>query len=142
MRPIKYRCLNKKTNEITNDIFSINLAHNEVVIWKEIYEEGQSHINYEVLFGFKDEFELMQFTGLYDSKENPIYEGDIIKRTYKDKTFCIFPVELSIYEDDEQYSTYEHCGWNYNGRSLVDALNQIEVIGNIHETPELLETKP
>lgn len=126
MRPIKYRCFNKKTKEITENIWSINLCHNGVVIWKESYEEdGSSTIQYETLFGYKDEFELMQFTGLHDKNRKEIYEGDIIKPKYGNEVYTI--------------NDLLHFGFNYYEYFMSE--ENIEILGNIHENPELLENK-
>lgn len=89
-----------------------------------------------------------QFTGLYDAAGKEIYEGDIIKGTE-------YPFE------DEGNKNYVgvivfdvgDCGWFYDlkrvstrvrGSACGGSLarldpDQIEVIGNIHEDPNLLE---
>ena len=85
---------------------------------------------------------IMQYTGLYDKKHKEVYEGDILdsyggakyivfwnrgeymtKRIGKIPTKNMIPVAKTL-------SPLTH--WN---------LMQFEVIGNIHENPELLERK-
>lgn len=82
-----------------------------------------------------DEFDikLMQFIGLKDKNGNEIYEGDILKyphRGYK-RTFLI-----------EYGRLYNEIGKVVcNGFIVDDDYDNMIVIGNIYENPELLEGK-
>lgn len=79
-----------------------------------------------------------QFTGNRDNNGKEIYEGDIIieklRRARKDGE------RLVICFDD-----FEYDGKNANGAttslSLLVEYHTIEVIGNIHDNPELLKTE-
>ena len=94
-----------------------------------------------------------QFTGLYDCNEKEIYEGDIVEWTffYNDvagnggviysDTIVKGIIEweqggfiLKVTEND-----FENAG-QYGISSLVtDTENDVIVIGNIHDNPELLK---
>lgn len=81
-----------------------------------------------------DEYILEQFTGLHDKNGKEIYDGDILKWLGHevDNGRQIRPERILVISDFIMHS--------YNLRCLTDGLvNTLEVIGNIHENPELLE---
>lgn len=72
----------------------------------------------------EEDFEVMQYTGLKDKNGVEIYEGDILKHRYADAQIVIF---------------LEGGFWPMCGE--INAPNkpeEREVIGNIHENPELI----
>ena len=84
-------------------------------------------------------FILMQYTGLKDKYGKDIYEGDII-RYYEEWTDRTETMEVKWANNPPIWH-----GW-YAGNRLVNILNpklysDVEIIGNIHENPELLEAK-
>ncbi len=89
---------------------------------------------------FENFFDIMQYTGLKDKNGKEIYEGDIV--TYPNKK-CFGVITFGEYEFGD-YDTYQSgCGF------YIDSENTsaqgyfhppiIEIIGNIHENPELLK---
>jgi uncharacterized phage protein (TIGR01671 family) len=92
---------------------------------------------------FPDDAALMQFTGLTDRNGTDIYEGDVVERI------------ISVESRDPQSSYYneykEAVVWDQkdgewdlgSDYSLGDALSHefttVEVIGNIHDNPDLVE---
>ena len=85
--------------------------------------------------------EIMQFTGLRDRDGREIYEGDIIEDHNGigviefDKWACFSVVYKSPID------LIGRAKW-FHDYSLTGERESIEVIGNIYETPELLEAKP
>jgi uncharacterized phage protein (TIGR01671 family) len=81
------------------------------------------------------EIELMQFTGLIDKNGREIYEGDIVFSL--DKAY-----EVEFYEGcfgihiPSPDRAYPHHYCQAYGKAMAE---DDEVIGNIHETPELLK---
>ena len=77
-----------------------------------------------------DEIELMQSTGLKDKNGQEIFEGDVVKcngllgtiESLKAMWICSFV----------KYNNYQKVGF---------FAQEIEVVGNIYENPELLEDK-
>lgn len=103
------------------------------------------HENYKRKFSSNDlDVILLQFTGLTDRNGKEIYEGDIIEVSKEN----IEHIGGSITKTVVGYKN----GCYMAGRNNIDNLNtylwllagdvgNCEVIGNIYENPELLETK-
>ena len=73
---------------------------------------------------------LMQCTGLKDKNGKLIYEGDIVKDNYEALHYVRW-----VYDSWQLFP----CTQDNYTIYIVD--NEIEVIGNIYENPELLEVK-
>lgn len=100
----------------------------------------------------KDEFELMQFTGLTDKNGKEIYEGDVLQfYLYKRHTIS------SNISKESGWEKYEF-GWRKRCLNIVEyrieragfysfgwhayditKLDEPEIVGNVFENPELLE---
>ena len=90
-----------------------------------------------------DNYIVQEYTGCHDSSNKEIYEGDIVKDTWREN-------RPYSYSPDEEYDCetifevkYNDCSFNlerkYSGeQTCVDRFHR-EVIGNIFENPELLK---
>jgi uncharacterized phage protein (TIGR01671 family) len=88
-------------------------------------------------FDRPERFVVEQFTGLKDSNNKDIYEGDIVKALSSDNKY------LSIVRWDDgdgrwafQSLLSKSMSYCYN---LTYGCSRWEIVGNIHENPELLD---
>ena len=78
---------------------------------------------------------LGQFTGLTDKNGKRIFEGDIAKYTNKDGTTAFYEVVW----DNELFAPMFQLIGSCSGVFVAGMNELVEVIGNIHDNPELLE---
>lgn len=76
----------------------------------------------------RNDWILMQFTGLYDINRKEIYEGDIVK---------LEDVICPITWDDGGFQMITNINQGKSA-AIQNRLKYFEIIGNIYETPELL----
>jgi len=69
---------------------------------------------------------VMQYTGLKDRNGKEIYEGDIVKD------------EGVVFKKDAAFQVKNYPLMNFFIEGFEDKKSKLEVIGNIHENPELL----
>jgi uncharacterized phage protein (TIGR01671 family) len=144
MREVKFKVWDKKLNVMWQPILLSELLR---------YLVFQSMPNSDAYCAMKDHLKEMvwlQFTGLKDKRGVEIYEGDILElirsdgktiravckwgvfqRAMDTGTLCDIPSFSFVYKDRPTFPIIK----NYKG---VHDLDIIEVIGNIHENPELL----
>lgn len=88
-------------------------------------------------------YELMQFTGLHDRNGKEIYEGDILQNT-KHSNQLVEVYWQGCTTNNAHWIKWG--GWAFrkvqNDGNFTFAVydNEIEVIGNIYENPDLLKT--
>lgn len=134
MREIKFRAWNDKRKRW--------------VPWLEIcldgsYVAGEIEDSYSGLVPWEDQANTIeQFTGLLDKNGKEIYEGDIVKDVNK---FCL-EVRFGTWDNGEPYDMNDSgVGFylynDFGPHALTAECAEYEVIGNIHENPELLDSK-
>lgn len=82
-----------------------------------------------------ERYHLMQFTGLLDKNGEEIYEGDIVENHWPEKTDGIYVVRFSSSDFGPRFEIVN----NATGVNRWWQEGSCEVIGNIHENPELIK---
>lgn len=135
MREIKFRAWDKSQNKMYQ-VRGINFDNED--LWLKINETQIMGAN---LF----EVELMQYTGLKDKNGKEIYEGDIVTYSVKgfkkiNKTVMTFNEEHGAYLFGIYEGVKMPCGKKTRMNKYTrKSVNNVEVIGNIYENPELLK---
>lgn len=124
-REIKFRAWDKKESKIRG-ILKLNL--NNEIYDVMLHTPTDSAPNHWCLRNY-DEVELMQFTGLHDKNGKEIYEGDILDG----QMIVTWRNDLASFALTKQGWAYDH----YFGEAVDPG--HTEVIGNIHQNPELLQ---
>ena len=93
------------------------------------------HLSYGYAGCPDEEVEIMQYIGLKDVNGRDIYENDIVKSNYK---YAQPKISQIIMEDGNSYIAGEDLATG-NEMLVSDHVDEIEVIGNVHTNPELLE---
>lgn len=89
-----------------------------------IRQQNKPNLNVPIISKVNPET-LVQFTGVTDKKDKKIFEGDIVKSDYGyGKPICVVEFNSIIYASIE-----------------CQVSDDIEVIGNIYDNPELLNNK-
>jgi len=121
-REIKFR--GKRKDKINNEwYYGFLIIEQDKAYWIDYYVDGKRY-TVEVI-----KESIGQFTGIKDKKGIEIYECDIIKTPRADWGVIVYKApffEVTVSETQSCMYTRE---W----------FNNVEVIGNIHENPELLK---
>lgn len=133
-RKIKFRVYLPNEGYIKDD----NVIFLRRVLWlhkEKITPEGAIHhyqwnIN-KLLNDLSDGQILEQFTGLTDWNGKDVYEGDVLRDRL---------VDIVVSWDEERAGWYPFCRYD-ELKAWHPEEKRFEVVGNIHENPELLEER-
>ena len=117
MRELLFKGKRKDTGEwvTSNTIYQCN---GEIKLWDEPNRDGYVAVIPETVG---------QYTGLTDKNGKKIFEGDIVK--YENKIYEIKYLEkYARFAPSNEHSVFMVC-----------AFNHLEVVGNVHDNPELLK---
>lgn len=139
-RKIKFRAWNIKTKTMI-DLHKITPLALSESMNSQLALQGMDGL----FIPFHENLILEQFTGLHDKNGKEIYEGDILKDDSSDVLVVRFG-KLPLDKSGDCVCTYPafYCedkgGLGYAPvHECREIGNWMEVIGNIHENPEILE---
>ncbi len=97
---------------------------------------------------FGDTYIFMQFTGLYDKHNNPIYEGDIVKDRFNrimkigvwNYRMCFIAITETNFHHADFYDWILREDKS-DDETFPPVRLMVEIIGNEFENPELLNNK-
>lgn len=143
MREIKFRAWDSENKYFVDPVFYF--IEFDGSAW---FNLGGATEGKDNLIDQSDKLKVMQYTGLKDKNGVEIYEGDILKddsSSVLEVKFGELPLDKSgdcvctfqsFYVKDYGSLGYAPC---YECRNIGEWM---EIIGNIHENPELINTKP
>ena len=128
MRTIKFRGKSLFTGRwIIGDLYHYDLDGGMAI---QFYDEEDGWVSENV-----KENTVGQFTGFKDKKGTEVFEGDILAV----KACKGFVYKLVRYDSDDGMWIADKCNGNQISHLLAEFVGISEVIGNIHDNPELLK---
>ena len=144
MRDIIFRGKSTKTGEWIKGYyihFQDNLRNREAHRISDGYADSMPEGDgYDFCAGFEDinPETLGQFTGVYDNKGVPIYEGDIVRYRWTDERY---KRNQKFYIGEVEWNEWE-AGWGLKHCMNVSFRSaRLEVVGNIHDNPDYPELR-
>jgi len=139
MRTIKFRAWDKENKQMITSSQGVSTIIRRHILDYPGLGLGTGEGNSEVK---KGKFEIMQFTGSFDKNGKEIYEGDIIENENKEKLLIVWVEDIcAFYQSMIPWSRITTTQVKNLIPHMVDMrFNHKEVIGNIYENPELLQT--
>lgn len=138
MREIKFRGKDEWDNWRYGDLMKNSIPTASPVIVESFYYDDPDDSMFEV-----DPETVGQFTGLYDTDEREIYEGDVLDIDgdfIAEVVYCNGAYEL--YTKQGPLGKLSDISYEYSLAILDGVIETFSVIGNIHDSPYLLEKRP
>jgi uncharacterized phage protein (TIGR01671 family) len=133
--PIEFRAWDKQSKQMFQ-VYRIDFREDGLYVNLDT-PSRVTELREDWLFG--DRLELMQFIGLKDKNGTKIYEGDVVRYSTWLTKDGNSPMGNNGFKIGNVY--YFKSGFVVSGNELWATLNykHIEVIGNIHQNPELIK---
>jgi uncharacterized phage protein (TIGR01671 family) len=122
MREIKFRAWDKKKKKMFDWKYFLDWCDIDHLFGNLGIENKRTNI---------PDFEVMQYTGMKDRNGKEIYEGDIYHQGDKNILYVVEWLDTGLM--GKQKGTNSYAGLSY-------WKDKIEVVGNIWDNPELLES--
>jgi uncharacterized phage protein (TIGR01671 family) len=153
MREIKFRVWSKNDKKFLED-YHYPIGHS--AIWLEMLSGRVLHIEPNCTYDTECELEtkdlnellkgieVMQYTGLKDKNGKEIYEGDVISFIDMSTETSIINKAVIVFDESQSALRPQEIKKNYRGGHYYvhwNMIKDIQVIGNIYENPELIESE-
>ena len=119
----------------------VNQTTGEIIGYTDVYRllrHGEDELGNNFEKAILEGVIFERYTGLKDNNGKEIYEGDIIHSDHFDTYYEVFFGNM----EDSDCDGYLYLGWavkrRYGEPLSLDDFTMDEVVGNIHENPELL----
>jgi uncharacterized phage protein (TIGR01671 family) len=132
MRTIKFRAWDEQNKIMHNDFQFIKSGDegNDWIVFTSDKQTLQDSIHPFENPYFGQQLKIMEYTGLKDKNGKEIYEGDILETS--DDSICYVVFEDTGFAVKSHGS--EAIDWEFS-----NFYSECEIIGNIHQNPELLK---
>lgn len=114
-RVIKFRGWDKESKKMIYSDSDVGKKIYAITFWGSPFSYSQGNSPFE---HWREDLDVMQYTGLKDKNGKEIYESDIVER-----------------------GGFQWQVWFRNQSWFPDNLDETEIIGNLYQNPELLTDK-
>lgn len=131
-----YYKINETTYAFADDYEKNPVPTHHYILFERMTDWGLPNQMYQVEVDGKT---VCQYTGLNDKNGKKIFENDILKISYTDGQENY--TEITEVNFEEKSASFSPWNWEYDcdGCDLYCHIEEIEIIGNIFDYPELLE---
>ena len=123
----KFRAWNTKRNDFIYNVQDVG-SDFSIQCWEDCFGD----------FLYNEDYVVEQCTGLKDKNGKLVYEGDILGGVLA-CTYILWCEDCKSFQLKICTGECMSCGGDILWHSIVEDDGKLEVIGNIHENPELLE---
>lgn len=133
MREIKFRAWDIRKSEMVYDALQLSETRQLITV-------NAPYFNSQ--FSFFDGCKWMQFTGFKDKNGKDIYDGDILATSNNHPEYDLWDKDFwgttQVFWNDDGFWDYTNWKMELDNNDSVFCKEFTEVIGNIHQNPELL----
>lgn len=144
MRTIKFRGKTLSGEWAYGSLIKLDIGY--IILTNEVTETSDESDERNAVIFSADEIAAVnpetvgQFTGLLDKNGTEVYEGDVVRFTYSYEKRGYYTIVSNTYIGIITLNKFYHsCIMNGKDEYHIENIRNGEVIGNIHDNPELLK---